>query len=117
MVKVDATLGGQVSLVKVDATLAGDISLVKTPVISSEQDIMTNGLDMHSLLVCDTTDVFMQVLQVPRLHHAVPPAEGHVVPPPRPPALECGGDHRAGFPGAGVEQRRRLVLDTEPGMV
>ena len=87
-------------------------------VISSEQDIMTNGLDMHSLLVCDTTDAFMQVLQVPRLHHAVPGAEDHVVDPPRRSALECGGDHGAvEFPGAGVERRQRLVLDKKPGLV
>jgi hypothetical protein len=30
---VDATLGGQVSLVKVDATLAGDVSSVKVDAI------------------------------------------------------------------------------------
>ena len=86
-------------------------------VISSEQDIMTNGLDMHSLLVCDTTDAFMQVLHVPRLHHAGPGAEDHVEDPPRRWALECGEDHGAGFPGAGVEQRRRLVLHGQPGVV
>ena len=97
----------------VDAIVVYHVSSV----ISSEQDIMTNGVDMHSLLVCDTTDAFMQVLQVPRLHHAVPQEERHLVPPARHSALECGGDHRPGYAGAGVEQRRRLVLDVQQGMV